>query len=66
MFRPEEELGRLEVCSWEWRREWLPDVRKPWRGGVSEGRAATPDVPMEQGVVLCYGKNPSWGKGLPL
>lgn len=63
MFSPEEELGGSEVRSWEWRREWLPDVTKLRRGGVGEGRAAAPDVLMEQGGFMwCYGKIPAGGR----
>lgn len=63
MFRPEEELKGLEVPSWEWSREWLPDVGELQRGGVGQGRATAADALMEQGLVWCCGKNPSWGKG---
>lgn len=57
--RAEEELKGSEVPSWEWCREWLPDVGKLQRGGDGEGRATTPDALMEQGLVWCCGKNPS-------
>lgn len=62
LFSPEEELGGSEVPSWEWRREWLPDVRKLRRGGAGEGGAAMPDAVMEQGVVWCYRQIPAGGR----
>lgn len=64
MFSPEEELKGSEVPSWEWCREWLPDVGKLQRGGAGEGRATTPDALMEQGLVWCCGKKSRLGERL--